>query len=72
MKSQDQIKSDLKQFIGSITYTRFSPLFPNVVLTDGAKYLADECGAYWLMDMIASHLPSLPPQGILGGRSPHG
>ena len=62
MKSQDQIKSDLKQFIGSITYTRFSPLFPNVVLTDGAKYLADECGAYWFMDMIASHLPSLPPE----------
>lgn len=60
MKTQDQIKSDLRQFIGSITYTKFSPLFPNVVLTDGAKYLADECGAYWLMDMIASHLPSLP------------
>lgn len=60
MKTQDQIKSDLNQFIGSISYTKFSPLFPNVVLTDGAKYLADECGAYWLMDMIASHLPSLP------------
>ena len=62
MKSQDQIKSDLSQFHGSITYTKFSPLFPNVVLTEGAKYLADECGAYWLMDMIASHLPSLPPK----------
>lgn len=62
MKSQDQIKSDLRQFIGSITFTRYSPLFPNVVLSHGAKYLADECGAYWLMDMIASHLPSLPPE----------
>lgn len=60
MKTQDQIKSDLRQFIGSITFTRYSPLFPNVVLTEGAEYLADECGAYWLMDMIASHLPSLP------------
>lgn len=60
MKPQDQIKSDLRQFIGSITFTRYSPLFPNVVLTEGAEYLADECGAYWLMDMIASHLPSLP------------
>ncbi len=60
MKTQDQIKSDLRQFIGSITYTKFSPLFPNVVLTDGTKYLAEECGAYWFMDVIASHIPSIP------------
>ena len=60
MKSQDQIKFSLRQFTGSSTFTKFSPLFPNVVLTEGAEYLADECGAYWLMDMIASHLPSLP------------
>lgn len=56
MKSQGQIKSDLSQFTGSSTFTKFSPLFPNVVLTEGAEFLADECGAYWLMDMIASHL----------------
>ena len=62
MKSQDQIKFSLRQFTGSSTFTKFSPLFPNVVLTEGAEYLADECGAYWLMDMIASHLPSLPPE----------
>ena len=60
MKSQDQIKFSLRQFTGSSTFTKFSPLFPNVVLTEGAEYLADECGAYWLMDMIASHIPSVP------------
>ena len=29
----------------------------HVVLTDGTRYLADEAGAYWLMDAIASYLP---------------
>ena len=59
MKSKDQIKSELAQFTGTEEYHRFSPLFRNVLLTDGAKYLAEECGAYWLMDVIASHLPSV-------------
>ncbi len=30
-----------------------------VVLTDGAKYLAEQAQAYWFMDAIASYLPSL-------------
>lgn len=60
MKSQDAIKMSLRQFTGSSTFTKFSPLFPNVVLTEGAEFLADECGAYWLMDVIASHTPSVP------------
>ena len=63
MKSQDQIKLALRQFTGSQTFTRYSPqLFPKVVLTEGAEYLADECGAYWLMDMISSYLPGLPAE----------
>jgi hypothetical protein len=32
---------------------------PRVVLTDGAKYLAEHAQAYWLMDAIASYLPAL-------------
>ena len=59
MKSKDQIKSELAQFTGTEEYHRFSPLFRNVLLTDGALYLAEECGAYWFMDVIASHLPSV-------------
>jgi len=59
MKSQDAIKLALRQFTGSGTFTRYSPLFPQVVLTEGAEYLADECGAYWLMDLISSHLPNV-------------
>jgi len=32
---------------------------PRLVLTDGAKYLAEHAQAYWLMDAIASYLPAL-------------
>jgi len=32
---------------------------PHVMLTDGAKYLAEHAQAYWLMDAIASYLPAL-------------
>ncbi len=29
--------------------------FANIVFTDGVKDLAYTCGAYWLIDLIASH-----------------
>ena len=45
--------SALSQFTGTEKYYR---LYPKVVLTDGTKYLADEAGCYWLMDLYASHL----------------
>lgn len=52
-------KDDLKQFTGTEQWHRYSPLFPTMLLTDGAKYLAEEAGAYWLMDMIGSYLPKI-------------
>lgn len=51
----EDLKENLAQFIGTENYYRWSVLFPNFILTDGAKYLAEEAGAYWLMDLIASH-----------------
>jgi hypothetical protein len=45
--------TQLAQFIGTERYWRISP---SAVLTDGAKYVADVAGAYWLMDAIASYL----------------
>lgn len=54
--------SDLAQFTGTLGYTRWSPLFSNMVLTDGALYVAENGGnggAYWLMDAIASYQPEL-------------
>ena len=54
MKTAAEIQSALLQFSGSDTFTKWSPLFPGSVITDGALYVAEECGAYWLMDAIAS------------------
>ena len=57
MKPKSEIKQALRQFTGTEAWHRH---LPGVLLTDGAKYLAEECGAYWLMDVIASHIPSIP------------
>jgi hypothetical protein len=43
---------DLCQFTGSEHWYQHS-LNRNVTYTDGAKYVADEGGAYWLLDEIA-------------------
>ena len=47
---------DLTQFTGTEHYYRH---INGLVLTDGTKYLADEAGAYWLMDVIASYLDKI-------------
>lgn len=54
-----QLAHELKGFIGTEEYHRLT-LLNSVVGTDGVKFLADNAGAYWLIDMIASHLPSIP------------
>ena len=45
----------LNQFTGSQTFTRWTP-FSGSVLTEGALYVAEQAGAYWLFDAIQSHL----------------
>jgi len=45
-------ESDLWQFTGSEQWYRHG-LVRDVLFTDGAKYLADHAGAYWLLDEIA-------------------
>ncbi len=42
----------LNQFTGTENYYRHG-LNPQVLFTDGAKHVADEGGAYWLLDLIA-------------------
>ena len=44
--------ADLRQFTGSENWYRHS-LVRSVLYTDGAKYLAEHGGAYWLLDEIA-------------------
>jgi hypothetical protein len=45
-------EADLRQFTGSECWYRHA-LVRDILFTDGAKYLADEAGAYWLLDEIA-------------------
>lgn len=47
----EELEADLHQFTGTEHYYKY---MGGVVLTDGAKYLADRAGAYWLMDVVAS------------------
>ena len=44
---------DLKSFTGSETFYRHG-LYRKFVYTEGARYLAEHAGAYWLLDYIFS------------------
>lgn len=45
-------RETLAKFNSTENLHEFSTLTPNVLLTDGTKYLAERAGAYWLMDII--------------------
>ena len=62
-----EIKNGLGQFCGTEGYHRWSILFPRVVLTDGAKWLAENAGCYWLADAIASWQPKCRKDELLRG-----
>ena len=44
--------AELSRFTGSEHWYRHG-LVRGIVFTDGAKYIADQAGAYWLLDEIA-------------------
>jgi len=46
-------ESDLNQFTGSECF--YPHAFGGLYFTEGAKFLADRGGAYWLIDAIASY-----------------
>lgn len=52
------LPTDLDHFIGTDHLYRL-PLFRGLLFTDGIKYLADEVGAHWLIDLVASHQVAL-------------
>lgn len=52
-QEQKEILSELSNFTGTNEYHKFSILFKEV-LTDGVKYLCDNLGCYWLMDIVGS------------------
>lgn len=44
----------LSNFTGSEEFYRHA-LLPRIVYTEGARYVAENAGAYWLLDAIAAH-----------------
>jgi hypothetical protein len=55
-------QTTLAGFTGTEQYHRWSPLFRNMLLSDGTMYIAENGGtngAFWLMDAIASYQPKL-------------
>lgn len=50
----NEIKAALNQFCGTDNWYRH-PLFRRFLYTDGVKFLADSCGAYWFIDNIFSY-----------------
>lgn len=49
------VREHAEQTIGSQDYTRH-PLCRFFYSTDGVQYVARTCGAFWLVDAIASHV----------------
>lgn len=60
----DELKDTLRNFTGTTKYTRWS-IFPHIVLTDGALFLAENANAFWLMDAIASHIDDFEGEGFV-------
>ena len=58
-RGSSTLLAQLAQFTGTQTYTRITRRH---VLTDGARYLADQAECYWLMDAVASHLDEIGTQ----------
>jgi hypothetical protein len=52
--TKQQFEQETGGFTGTEGYHRFNLLSP-LVMTDGAKYVADTYKCYWLMDLIASY-----------------
>lgn len=54
----DDLQVDLAHFNGTEDYHVLT-MSKSLLATDGVKYLCEKAGAYWLMDVIASHQISM-------------
>ena len=61
----NEIQDQLGYFTGTERYYRYQS---NLVLTDGSKFVADACGAYWLMDVLWSYLPRIKSEAFAFAR----
>jgi hypothetical protein len=56
MVTENELLTNLKHYTGSDQLAR---LTRNVLLTEGALYLAKTAECFWLLDLYASHLPAI-------------
>lgn len=54
-KSIQTIQQDIAHFWGSENFWKWNPL-SNSVLTDGAQYVATNCEAFWLFDLLDAEI----------------
>ncbi len=54
-----QLLAELRQYTGDLERYRHS-FNRRLIYTPGVKHLAEQAGAYWLLDAIASHVNSKP------------
>lgn len=55
-KTPEQLLHELRQFTGDLE--RYQSLSPRLIYTPGIQYLAQQAQCYWLIDAIASYVPS--------------
>lgn len=57
MPTLQEALPDLAAFTGTTSYYRHRvlPVGPGLLLTDGARYVAEKAGAWWLMDKVLAH-----------------
>lgn len=53
MSKASQLEQELQQFIGTEHYYSVRH---DLMATDGVKYLAEQAGCFWLLDLYWSHL----------------
>lgn len=63
MITQAELLTNLAYFTGTTQY--YKHWLKKFVYTDGVQYLAEEAGAYWLIDAIASHQPEAVKDSML-------
>jgi hypothetical protein len=49
-------KFDLSQFYGTENYYKTCLFSPNLKHTDGVQYFAEQAGAFWFLDIIATEV----------------
>jgi hypothetical protein len=67
MKTASEIRQGMAGFSGTEAYHRLSKLHGRLVCTDGVAWLAENAGAYWLIDAIASYQPQCAKDAALRG-----